>query len=191
MSIKVYYWGPKMMNMYGRAIGIYLTLDQAGVEYEMHPQSELAAVAPGAAFAVPCVEIDGTFMGQTPAILSVLGRKFGLLGKTPAEEMQVLHGLEDMNDIFGEHGKFVENEERKDKWFSYFDKKLAERKWVGGTEDPTVADFHGVFTFEWVNKKKIDFSKYENVVRWLADLKEYPVVKKMYASCVDGRSMIP
>ena len=75
--ITVYYWGPLMMNMYGRCIGVYLTLNQAGAKYEMKPASE----APdGGSFAPPCVVIDGVAMGQTPAILAVLGEKFGLAG---------------------------------------------------------------------------------------------------------------
>ena len=37
----------------------------------------------------------------------------------------------------------------------------------------------------------VDFSAYPSVTKWWADIKAYPVVAKMYASCVDGRSMIP
>lgn len=145
-SIEVYYWGPHPgINFYGRGIGIYLTLNQAGVEYEKKPQQDLPA---NKAFAVPCVCIDGTFMGQTPAILTVLGQKFGLAGTTDHEKMAVLQAVEDLNDIFGEHKKFVEDEERKDKWFTYLEAKMEGKQWMGGTSSPTIADFHGVFAFE-------------------------------------------
>lgn len=43
----------------------------------------------------------------------------------------------------------------------------------------------------WVVSKSIDFSKYPKVTKWWADIKAYPVVAEMYASCVDGRQMIP
>lgn len=71
----------------------------------------------------------------------------------------------DFNDIFGEHAKFVDDKERKDKWFSYLDKKIAAggTGWAAGTASPTIADFHGVFAFEWVVKKQIDFSEYKSL----------------------------
>ena len=211
------------MNMYGRAIGIYLTLDAAGAKYEMKPQAEMPA---GCAMAPPAVDIDGTCIGQTPAILTVscgepdvkqphvgrefpfgrmlncrhiprfpgcqvLGTKFDLAGTTPEEKMLVLQSVEDMNDIFGEHGKMVDDAALKDKRFSYLEKKIAGKKWLAGTAEPTIADFHGVFAFEWVVKKGVDFSAYPNVTKWLADIRAHPCVAKMIASCVDGRSMIP
>merc|ERR1719350_255897 len=142
----------------------------------------------GAAFAVPVVDVDGVSIGQTPMILMVLGEKFGLAGARPQEKAQVLQALGDMNDLFNEHGKFVENEERKDKWFGYLEGKLEGRAWMGGTAEPSIADFHGVFAMEWINKKKIDYSKFPRVTKWWADLQAVPVVKKMHDSCVDGRS---
>merc|ERR1712244_169767 len=114
------------MNMYGRAIGIYLTLDQAGATYDMKPPSDMPD---GTAMAVPAVNIDGFCMGQTLAILASLGEAFGLNGKTPQEKMACMQALEDMNDVFGEHGKMAEDEERKKKWFTYLDKKLQGKKW--------------------------------------------------------------
>jgi len=176
------------MNMYGRAIAIYLTLNQAGVKYEMKGPSEMPA---GASLAPPAIAIDGVVMGQTPAILKLLGDKYGLAGTTQEEKMRCLHALEDMNDIFGEHGKMAENKERKNKWFTYLEQKLDGKQWMAGTPDPTVADFHGVFAFEWVAKKQIDFSAFPNTVKWWSEIKAYPVVKAMYESCVDGRTMIP
>lgn len=194
-SITVYYWGPHPgMNMYGRAIAIYLTLDQAGFEYDKQPPNEMPGGSPpnDICFAVPAVKIDGRFVSQTPAILAVLGELFGLGGKTPEEKGRVLHALEDMNDLFGEHGKFTDgNNERKRKWFTYLEKKLKGKQWWGGTSEPTVADFHGVFAFEWIVKKKIDFSAYPNTTKWWEDIQAVPVVAKMKESCVDGRTMVP
>merc|ERR1719282_786951 len=138
-------------------------------------------------FAVPAVDIDGHIVSQTPAILAVLGERFGLGGKTPEENMRVLHAIEDMNDVFGEHDKFRENLDRKKQWFTYLEKKLEGKKWMAGTTEPSVADFHGVFAFEWVVKKKIDFSEYPNTSKWWADIQDVPVVKKMKESCVGGR----
>mmetsp|Transcript_45153 Transcript_45153/g.79478 ORF Transcript_45153/g.79478 Transcript_45153/m.79478 type:complete len:204 (-) Transcript_45153:31-642(-) len=188
-SITVYYHGPAgPMNIYGRAIGIYLTLDQAGVTYEMKGPSEVPGVQ---GMAVPVVDIDGNLMAQTPAILIVLGDKFGLAGKTLEEKMKVRHALQDVNDVQGEAKKIKESADRKKKWFTYLDKKLDGRKWMGGTDEPSVADFHGVFAFEVVKQAGIDFSEYPNVTKWWASIQAYPVVAKMYASLVDGRTMLP
>ena len=187
--ITVFYWGPTpTSNFYGRAIGIYLTLNHAGVKYQTKGKADLP---PGASFAMPAVEVDGAIMGQAPFILSHLGEKYGLAGKTVDQKMRVLHALGDMNDVFGEPGKMAIDEGRRAQWFSYLEQKLEGKKWIAGTEDPTVADFHGVFAFEWVVKKGVDFSAYPNVTGWWENIKAYPTVAEMYASLVDGRRMIP
>jgi len=196
-KITIYYWGPTALaNMYGRGIGIYATLIQAGAEYEVKPPTEMPEAG---SFAPPCIDIDGTIVGQTPAILTLLGEKYGLIGKSPAEKGRVLQAMLDLNDIFGEHGKFVEDASRKDKWMSYLETKLNQNAeagghstpWVAGTAEPTIADFHGVFCFEWVVKKDIDFTGYPKVVEWWSAIKLWPAVKQLYDSCVDGRTMIP
>ena len=150
----------------------------------------------GGSFAPPCVDIgDGIVVGQTPAALFALGEKYNLIGETFEEKVRVMQTTEDFNDIFGEHGKFVDNAERKAKWFTYLDKKLASPDegftWAANTKRPTVADFHGVFAFEWVVKKNIDFSTYPNIVKWWDEIRKWQSVKKLYDSCVDGRTMIP
>merc|ERR1711972_847568 len=147
------YWGPNGgVNCYGRAIGIYLTLDKAGVAYEMKAPTDMPD---GAAMAVPVVDVDGFAMGQTPAILASLGNIYGLAGKTTKEKMQVLHAIEDMNDVFGERKKLAEDKERATKWFTYLDNKLQGKTWIAGTAEPTVADFHGVFAFEQLAAHKV------------------------------------
>ena len=87
----------------------------------------------------------------------------------------------------------MDDKERKDKWFSYLDKKIAAggTGWAAGTASPTIADFHGVFAFEWVVKKQIDFSEYKSLTAWWDKIKAFPAVNELYASCVDGRTMIP
>jgi glutathione S-transferase len=188
-NITVYYWGPHPGTpFYGRGIGIYLTLNQAGFKYDMKTPAD---IPDGSSMAPPVVDIDGICMGQCPAILIALGDKFQLAGTTPEEKMRCLQALEDMNDVFGEHGKMAENEDRKKKWFTYLEKKMKGNKWLAGTSEPTIADFHGVFAFEWVKKKNIDFSEYPNMTKWWADIQAYPVVAEMYASCVGERKMIP
>merc|ERR1712110_277600 len=187
-ELSVYYWGPLMMNMYGRGIGIYLTLDEAGAKYVLKPASDIPE---GQSMAPPCIEENGVFMGQTPQILAYLGEKHGLCGDNEAEKMQVMQALGDMDDVFGEHGKFVDDADLLKTRFSFLEKKYSGRKWLGGTSKPTVADFHGVFAFEWVDKKKVDFSAYPSITAWWGNIREHPVVAKMYASCVDGRTMIP
>jgi len=185
------------MNFYGRAIGIYLTLDQAKFPYEMKTPDKLpdGFVANGSsdpkAYAPPAVEIDGTCMAQSAQILAVLGEMFGLGGNTPAEKMQVLHALGDLQDVFDLHGKFESDDALKKKWFGYLEKKLNGKTWMGGTPEPSIADFHGVFSFVWIEGKKIDFSDYPNVTKWWQDIKTYPVVAKMLASCENGRKMVP
>lgn len=179
------------MNIYGRAIGIYLTLDQAGVKYEMKGPKDVPGGNGVQGMAVPVVDIDGNLMAQTCAILVVLGDKFGLAGKALEEKMKVRQALQDVNDVQGEAEKIVANADRKRKWFSYLEKKLAGRKWMGGTSEPSVADFHGVFAFEVLKKAKVDFSEYPNITKWWANVQAVPVVTKMYASLVGGRTMLP
>ena len=61
---------------------------------------------------------------------------------------------------------------------------------VAGTPDATVADFHGVFACEWLVKKGIDFtSDYPNIAKWWEAVKNVPAMKKLYDSCVDGRTL--
>jgi len=197
-KITVYYWGPHgEMNFYGRSIAIYLTLDQAQFPYEKKPPSELPGGfvplgnSDAKAYAPPAVEIDGTIMGQAPQILTVLGELFGLGGNTTSEKMQVLHALGDVQDIFDIHSKFTTDDALKKKWFGYLEQKLNGRTWLGGTPEPTIADFHGVFAFCWVEGKQIDFSDYPNGTKWWQGIKAYPVVAKMFASCENGRKMVP
>ncbi|CAK0834212.1 unnamed protein product, partial [Prorocentrum cordatum] len=77
----------------------------AGVKHEKRPPPEMPD---GSAVAVPVVDVDGFCMGQCPAILAALGSMFQLSGKTPQEKMRCLQALQDMNDVFGEHGKMAE-----------------------------------------------------------------------------------
>jgi glutathione S-transferase len=191
MALTVYYWGPLKMNMYGRAIGIYATLYQAGAEFEMKTPDEMPE---NGAFAVPCLDIDGLVVGQTAAVLMVLGKRFELAGSSPAETVKIHQAVLDFDDIFSEHGKFEEKPDRAKKWFSYLDAKIAAggTTWVAGTKEATVADFHGVFACEWLVKKGIDFtSDYPNIAKWWEAVKTVPGMKKLYDSCVDGRTMIP
>jgi len=196
-DIIVYYWGPHKeadggMMVYGRAIGIYLTLDQAGAKYEKKPPG---AMPEGAAMAVPCVSLDKQLMGQTPAILTVLGEMFGLGGGTKAERICCLQAVEDMNDFFGERKKLSEDEAHKNKRFAYLEGKLKATKaggggakWLAGTSEPTVADFHGVFAFEQLKAHKVNFSAFPETTKWWADIQKYPVVAAMYAT---GIQMVP
>merc|ERR1712032_1335167 len=156
-KITVYYWGPCKMNIYGRGIGIYLTLDTAGVAYEMKGPDDMvpkfgAAGENTQAMAMPVIDLDGLMIGQAPAILAVLGKMFSLGGKTQQEQLACHQALHDMNDIFGEKRNLKDNPQRKEKWFTYLEKKYTGKKWLAGTSEPTVADFHGVFAFEWLNK---------------------------------------
>lgn len=194
-SIKVHYWGPHQnMRFYGRAIGIYLTLDQAGLTYEKCPPTKnlpvfatIGSEAPKA-YAPPLVEVDGNFMAQTPQVLAVLGEMCGLAGGTRKENMQVLHALGDLQDVFDLHSKFETDVALKDKWFKYLEMKLERHKsegsrWMGGTKGPSVADFHGVFTFCWIVGKNIEFTNYPNLTQWWKDIKAVPVVANMIGSC--------
>ena len=191
MKITVYYWGPSQMNCYGRAIGIYAALNQAGISYECQPPS---AMPQGAAFATPCVDIDGLVLGQTPTILMHLGTELGLAGSSPHETAQISQALMDFNDIFSEQSKFLEKPERAAKWLSYLDAKMkaGNTTWAAGTPEATVADFHGVFAFEWLVKKNIDFTTdYPHIAKWWEAVQKVPGVKALYDGCVDGRTMLP
>jgi len=182
----VYYWSA-CKKFWGRAIGIILTLDAAGANYEIKDKDE-ADFEQG--FAVPMVELkSGQFISQTPAILDILGSAFNLQGATKEEIRLCKQSVLDMNDIFGESKGFKDKPDRMKKWFTLLEKRLSKQKFLAG-ETPTVADYHGVFAFEWVHARVGDSygEEFPSVARWWNDLCETPAVKKMKESRI---KMIP
>jgi len=182
----VYYWSA-CKKFCGRAIGIILTLDAAGANYEIKDKEE-ANFDEG--FAVPMIELkSGQFISQTPAILDILGSSFNLQGATKEEIRLCKQSVLDVNDIFGESKGFKEKPDRMKKWFTLLEKRLSKQKFLAG-ETPTVADYHGVFAFEWVHARVGDSygEEFPNVARWWSELCETPAVKKMKDS---GIKMIP
>ncbi len=188
MSYTIYYW-TACQSFWGRAIGIVLTLEEAGVPYEIKQHEESPA---GVAFTYPTLMLDtGQTLGQTPAILNVLGEKFGLTGKTDQERILCQETVLQVNDIFSEaqSGKFKEKPERADKWFALLEGRLEAHQFLVRNE-PTVADFHAVFAFEWVHKSYSPegYAAFPKLTQWWQDICEHPCVKKMKNS---GTPMIP
>merc|ERR1719204_2557858 len=105
----LYYW-TKCNGFWGRAIGVKLALDAAGVKYQIKDAKE-ADFDTG--FAVPMLTFpDGQTMSQTLGILDVLGEEFGMCGSTQAEKYLCKQTLMDLNDIFGESKNFAEKPDR-------------------------------------------------------------------------------
>ena len=149
MAYQLYYW-TACKSFWGRAIGVVLTLEEAGAEYSIHLPEE----APSDRFTYPVMTLDGAeTIGQVPAILNILGERFGLNGKADSQKIMCQQSVLDMNDIFSsaQSGNFTENPERAAQWFRLLEKRLTESKFLIA-DTPTVADFHGVFATEWVHK---------------------------------------
>lgn len=187
MSYTLYYWtGCK--EFWGRAIGIVLTLEEAGVEYCIKTPDQ----APKGRFTYPSITLDsGETIGQTPAILNVLGERFGLTGQTPMQKILCQEAVLDVNDIFSEaqSKKFTAEPERAAKWFTLIAEKLANQRFLVA-DTPTVADFHAVFATEWVHKSyKADaYDAHPRLAKWWQDICAHPSVNRMKTS---GIPMIP
>lgn len=187
MSYSIYYFSA-CKSFWGRAIGIILTLEEAGVEYTIHSPEE----APKGRFTYPVITLDSNeTIGQVPAILNVLGERFSLSGKTDREKIMCQQAVLDMGDIFtgAQSGQFTDNTERANQWFTLLEERLANQKFLV-SDTPTVADFHGVFATEWVHKcYKFDaFDSFPRLSQWWKDISSYPPVQRMKTS---GIPMIP
>lgn len=185
----IYYFF-KCEKFWGRAIGILATLDHAGQKYEL---KDIKEAPPGVGMGWPQIVLpSGQAMAQTPAILDLLGEATGLSGKTPEEKVSCKQALMDVQDIFSETtgGKFADKPERVDKFFGLLEARLQKTKFLV-RDEPTIADFHGVFAFEWVHKLikgGIDAGKFPKLAAWWTSIAEVPAVKKMKTS---GIQMIP
>jgi len=180
----VYYWGPHPGTLFfGRAAGIYATLNEAGIEYEKKPTPDM----PKGGFAVPAVTLpSGQNLFQTIAILNVLGEQLGLNGSTSEEKAFCLQYMMDLEDMFaesyrGDWNKEEVGQDRANAWFALLESRLTDRKFLV-KDTPTVADFHGVFVFEIIGKKYTagDFSAFPNLTQWWADIRTVPSVAVMY-----------
>jgi len=179
----LYYWG-KCNGFWGRAIGIKLALDAAGVKYQIKDTKE-ADFDTG--FAVPMLTFpDGQTMSQTLSILDVLGEELGMGGSTQAEKYLCKQTLMDLNDIFGESKNFAEKPDRADKWFKLLENRLKDRLFLVCNE-PTVADYHALFAFDGgvfrKYKKMGELEKdYPVLMSYYKRLQNTSVVKAMYSS---------
>jgi len=182
----VYYW-TACKQFWGRAISIILTLDVAGVKYVIKDKEE-ADFSKG--LAVPMITLNtGQTLSQTPAILDILGERLNLMGETEDEILLCKQSIYDMDDIFGESKNFQDKPDRAKRWFSLLESRLAQHQFLV-CDSPTVADFHGVFAFEWVHARFGESygEEFPNLARWWRDICEVPAVKKMKTS---GIVMIP
>ncbi|KAJ8611992.1 hypothetical protein CTAYLR_004405 [Chrysophaeum taylorii] len=179
MSHTLYYW-TACRKFYGRAAPIKLTLDAAGAAYEIKQQDEAPK---GPRFTVPIVTFpNGVTMSQTTAILEVIGEMYSLNGLNPEAKMLCKQYLLDLTDIFTETlaDKLASDPTRAEKWYELLDSKLTHGFFLG--DKPSIVDFYAIFVFEWLLKKAPEFDKFPKVAKWWKDIKEVPVVKKMYDS---------
>src|SRR6056297_2152507 len=190
----LYYW-TACQQFWGRAIGIVLTLDEAGVAYTIHEPKD-APTGEGEAlfkrFGYPAITLpNGMTFGQTPAILHVLGQTFGLAGKTPEEQADCLQTLLDVNDLFTEalSDKLTEKPDRARQWFELLSHKLKDHRFLIN-DTPSVADFHAVFATEWVHRKyRADaYDDFPPLARCWQDMCDHAAVQRMKNS---GIPMIP
>lgn len=190
----LYYWRA-CQQFWGRAIGVVLTLDEAGVAYTIREPKD-APTGEGEAlfkrFGYPAITLpNGMTIGQTPAILHVLGQTFGLAGKTPEEQVDCLQTVLDVSDLFNEalSGKLAEKPERARQWLELLSHKLKDHRFLIN-DAPSVADFHAVFATEWVHRKyRADaYDDFPALARWWQDICAHPAVQRMKSS---GIAMIP
>lgn len=161
-----------------------------GEHFDIKTPSE-APAGYGAAWPQLQMHADGLQLAQAPAILDILGERFGLSGATPEERMLCKQYLLDINDVYGEaNSGRLADPRRRDKWFPLLEARLARSPFFIG-DTPSIVDFHAVFAFEWVVKKGPTFAQYPHVTAWWERLRAVPVVKAMYDSCTDGLVMIP
>lgn len=182
------YYHTACKKFYARAIPIVLTLEQAGVKYDILGTDD---VPEGEGFVVPMLTFDdGQTISQTPVIVDGLGEKYGLNGKTVQEKRKNFQTMLDFNDFVSEmrNSDLANKPERFDKWMSAFESRL-QGKFFGGLK-PSVGDFYGVFAAEIIILKtdSIDAEKYPKFAQWWMDVCEVPVVKKMKE---DKVSMLP
>ncbi|CAF0782934.1 unnamed protein product [Adineta ricciae] len=116
--------------------------------------------------------IDGDLkMTQSKAILYYLGRKFNLLGKTPAEEAYVMMLCEEVFDVKIQISDFVYSPkgESKDERKQFVEKTFADQ--------PTVADFQ-LFDFLdsgfAVDDENTLIEKFPNTKQFLNTIRELP-----------------
>merc|ERR1719215_2201595 len=99
--------------------------------------------------------------------------------------------MEDLNDIFSEarKGTLKEKPERLDKWMTVLESRLGDSTFFGGA-DPGIADFMGVFAFEWVHKDVgTEYGdKSPKIAKWWEDMNQVEALKKMRDS---GVPMLP
>lgn len=187
MANTLYYW-TACRSYWGRAIGLVLTLDEAGAGYVIQDPDQ----APAGRFTFPTITLDsGETMGQVPAILNVLGARFGLTGESEAQRNLCQQTVLDWDDVFAEaqSGKFTKDPARAAKWFELLDAQLAGRDFMV-SDVPTVADFHAVFATEWVFKSHAAdaYDDFPRLAQWWRDICAHPPVLKMRNS---GVPMIP
>ncbi|MEM1075890.1 MAG: glutathione S-transferase family protein [Pseudomonadota bacterium] len=187
MPYTLYYFDA-CRSFWGRAIGVVLTLEDAGAEYEIRDISD----APQGRFTFPNITLStGETIGQVPAILNILGNRFDLTGRTGVEKIMCQQAVLDLDDIFinAQNGKLSKNPERATQWFSLLENKLAENRFLV-SDAPTVADFHAVFATEWVHRGYAAdaYNAHPRLAQWWKDICAHPPVTKMKAGDIP---MIP
>ncbi|MPV86250.1 glutathione S-transferase family protein [Ostreibacterium oceani] len=190
----LYYW-TACQQFWGRAIGVVLTLDEAGADYTIREPKDAPTGEGEALFAhfrYPAITLpNGMTIGQTPAILQILGQTFGLAGQTEAEQFDCQQTVLDINDIFSDalSGKLADKPERATQWFELLSHKLKDHRFLIN-DAPTVGDFHAVFATEWVHRKyRTDaYNDFPALARWWQDICAHPSVHKMKNS---GIAMLP
>ena len=186
-KMKFYYF-----PLHVRGSHIRMCLDKAGVEHEdvVVQFSDWGALKPSMpGKQVPCLELaDGTKIGESLAILRMLGSKFGFYPKDPYEAFLVDEQMDNFASIIGTiykpWGKKEETEKATcaaevfdtllPKYLESIDAACAKGQFIAG-EKLTIADFcvGGIYT-NYVVNPKIDYGPAE---KWTEILEKFPNFK--------------
>jgi len=181
-----------------------LALHIAGQEFEDHriPGSTWADHKMGTPWHnLPVLEVDGRVLGQSNAILTWIGRSYGLLPTDPWEAARheaLLDAGEEARHQIVPTLRMKDPEEKKaarlaladgylKHWGANVEAQIGEGPFVGGS-DLSVADLKVYMVVNWIVSGVIDdmptdiFAPYPKLTALHAAVKQHPDVKSWYAA---------
>jgi glutathione S-transferase len=179
----------------GHAHRAALFLSLAGVDHELvhvdlaagaHKQPEFLAL--NAFGEVPVLDDDGTIVADSLAILVYVARKIGpshWLPADPAEEAEVQRWLSvaagkiaygacaaRLVTVFDAPFDAGEVIARAHATLTVIERVLAERRWIAGTEEPTIADVALYSYIERAPEGNVDLAPYPRILAWLRRIEQ-------------------
>jgi glutathione S-transferase len=181
----------------GHAHRAALFLSLAGVPHELefvdlaagaHRQPEFLALNPFGE--VPVLDDGGTIIADSHAILVYVARKIGpshWLPSDPAIEAEVQRWLAvaagkiaygacaaRLITVFDAPFRAEEVIARAHATLSVIEQVLAERRWIAGTVEPTIADIALYSYIERAPEGNVDLSGYPGILAWLRRIEQLP-----------------